>query len=195
MSFEEIADRLRNSLTEERFAHTMGVADTAESLALRYGCDVNKARLAALCHDCAKNIDHQEMKKLCRKYAIRLDSVSKHEPKLLHAYVGAYLSKDVFGIDDDEIFDAIYYHTTGKKNMSLLCKIIFLADMIEPGRKNLQFLEEIRRTAYIDLDKAIIMEIDSTITYIIGKKRLLHPDTIKARNYLMETRKDLDYGN
>lgn len=195
MSFEEIADRLRNSLTEERFAHTMGVADTAESLALRYGCDVNKARLAALCHDCAKNIDYQEMKKLCRKYAIRLDSVSKHEPKLLHAYVGAYLSKDVFKIDDDEIFDAIYYHTTGKKNMSLLCKIIFLADMIEPGRKNLQFLEEIRRTAYIDLDKAIIMEIDSTITYIIEKKRLLHPDTIKARNYLMETRKDLDYGN
>lgn len=195
MSFEEISDRLRASLTEERFTHTMGVVSTAESLALRYDCDVNKARLAALCHDCAKNIDHKEMKKLCGKYSIRLDNVSKHEPKLLHAYVGANMARDVFGIDDEEILDAIYYHTTGKKNMSLLCKIIFLADMIEPGRKNLQSLEEIRRTAYIDLDKAIIMEIDSTINYIIGKKRLLHPDTIKARNYLMETRKDLDYGN
>ena len=78
--------------------------------------------------------------------------------------------------------------------MSLLCKIIFLADMIEPGRRNLEFLDEIRRMAYIDLDRAIIMEFDSTIAYVIKMERLLHPDTIKARNYLIETRKDLDYG-
>ncbi len=194
MSYEEILERLKNTLTEDRFAHTMGVVDASESLALRYGCDVNKARIAALCHDCAKNLDLAELKKLCKKYKIRLDNVSKCEGRLLHAYVGAHLAKEEFGVADPEIFDAIYYHTTGKRDMSLLCKIIFLADMIEPGRRNLEFLDEIRRMAYIDLDRAIIMEFDSTIAYVIKMERLLHPDTIKARNYLIETRKDLDYG-
>lgn len=194
MSYEEILERLKNTLTEDRFAHTMGVVDASESLALRYGCDVNKARIAALCHDCAKNLDLAELKKLCKKYKIRLDNVSKCEGRLLHAYVGAHLAEEEFGVTDPEIFDAIYYHTTGKRDMSLLCKIIFLADMIEPGRRNLEFLDEIRRMAYIDLDRAIIMEFDSTIAYVIKMERLLHPDTIKARNYLIETRKDLDYG-
>lgn len=195
MSFEDITERLKTSLKDERFAHTLGVVSTAEDLALHYGCDVNKARLAALCHDCAKNLDTAELKRLCKAYKIRLDNVAKCEFRLLHAYVGAHVARESFGITDEDVLDAIYYHTTGKRDMSLLCKIIFLADMIEPNRKALAGLDEIRRTAYMDLDKAIIMGLDCTISYIIEKKRLLHPDTVKARNYLIETRKDLNYGN
>lgn len=195
MSFEDILERLRTTLKDERFSHTMGVVDSAESLALRYGCDVTKARIAALCHDCAKNLDAAELKKLCKQYKIRLDNVAKCDSRLLHAYVGAYIARDNFGVTDPDIFDAIYYHTTGKRDMSLLCKIIFLADLIEPGRKEPAELDEIRREAYNDLDRAVIMEFDATIRHVVEKKRLLHPDTVKARNYLIETRKDLNYGN
>lgn len=195
MELEEIESQLCASLSEERFRHSLGVVETAVALADRYGADREKAHLAALLHDCAKNLPDCELKRLCRIYHIRLDHVSKRECRLLHAYVGASLARDKYGVSDQEILDAIYYHTTGKKDMSLLCKIIFLSDMIEPNRKERPFLSAIRQAALIDLDKAILMTLDSTVSYILQKGRLLHLDTLKARNFLLETRKDLTDGN
>ncbi|MDP4133691.1 MAG: bis(5'-nucleosyl)-tetraphosphatase (symmetrical) YqeK [Bacillota bacterium] len=186
MNYEEIESLLKKALTPERFKHTMGVVETSLKLAQRYGCDKEKTRYAALLHDCAKNYEASELKKLCRKYDIRLDHVSKRESRLLHAYVGAYMAKDIYGIEDEEIFDAIYFHTTGKKEMSLLCKIIFLADAIEPHRCYGERLDEIRKLAFENLDEALIINLDETIHYIINKGRLLHLDTLKARNFLLE---------
>lgn len=195
MSFEEIYERLKNTLTESRFSHTLGVVSTAESLALHYGCDVQKARLAALCHDAAKNIDHAELKKTAKNAGIRLDSVSKHSGALLHAYVGAYMAKTEFGIDDAEVLEAIYYHTTGKRDMSLLCKIIFLSDMIEPGRIGIRDLDKMRREAYSDLDGALVTAFNSSICHVINEGGLLHPDTVRARNYILEKRGERKHGN
>lgn len=195
MTFEEMDGRLKEALTESRYRHTMGVVETAERLAARYGYDPEKARTAALLHDCAKNLPDEELKRLCRKYAIRLDHVSKREPRLLHAYVGAHLAKDVYGIEDEEIFDAIYYHTTGKKDMTLLGKIVFLADMIEPNRNHLECLPLLRELAFSDLSAALVLSLDSTVRYLVDHGRLLHLDTLKARNFILEERKEQSNGN
>lgn len=195
MTFDEILCRLKNTLTEKRFAHTLGVVDTAEQLALFYGCDVKKARLAALCHDAAKNLEPGELIERSKKYKLRLDAVSKKSPGLLHAYVGACMARFDFGIDDEEVLDAIYYHTTGKRNMSLLCKIIFLADITEPGRSNIPSLDVMRKTAYKDLDGALITAFDSVIAHVLNSGSLLHPDTVKARNYILEQKEISRHGN
>lgn len=195
MSFEEIKAELYTILKEKRFLHTMGVVETAVALAKHYAVDEEKARYAALLHDCAKNLPDEELKRLCKKYKIKLDHVSKREPQLLHAYVGAEVAKRTYGITDGEILDAIFYHTTGKKDMSMLCKIIFIADMTEPGRSGIPNIDEIRKVMYEDLDKAIIMGFDSTISFVMKKGSLMHLDTLKARNYLIEERKDKEYGN
>lgn len=190
MTNTELIKKLEQTLSPHRFAHTMGVADTAKILAERFGADKEKAYLAALLHDCAKELPEQEQKRLCKKYNIRLDHVSERESKLWHAYVGAHMARDVYGCTDSEIFDAIYFHTTGKKNMSLLLKIIFLSDAIEPCRGEREALVKIRDVAKTDLDFAIIMTLDDTIGYILSKGGLLHLDTLKARNYLLEVRKE-----
>ncbi len=192
---EKIIKRLKESLKEERFNHTIGVAETAKKLAGHYKLDEKKAYLAGLLHDSAKNLGYDELYKLAEQYKIKLDEVSKNEGKLLHAFIGAYLSRDEYGVSDEEIFDAIYYHTTGKENMSLFTKIIFLADLIEPGRKPIDFIERARALAYSDIDEALIIAMDGTINYILEGGGLLHLDTVKARNYLIQSRKERKNGN
>ncbi len=187
---EELIKELKKILTEKRFAHTMGVAETAKKLAEHYNLSGEKAYLAGLLHDNAKNLPADELYRLSDYYKINLDDVAKKEPSLLHAYVGAHLIKDRYGISDEEIFDAVYYHTTGKEDMSLFSKIIFLSDLIEPGRYGLDFLDEARALSHTDIDKALILTMEGTIKYVIKKGGLLHPDTVKARNFLIESRKD-----
>ncbi len=187
---EELINELKKILAEKRFTHTMGVAETAGKLAEHYRLSGEKAYLAGLLHDCAKNLSDEELYELSAYYKIELDDVSKKEPSLLHAYVGAHLIKDKYKISDEEIFDAVYYHTTGKENMSLFSKIIFLSDMIEPGRCGLEFLEKARALAFTDIDMALILAMEGTINYVIKKGGLLHTDTVKARNFLIESRKD-----
>lgn len=188
-------ETLRKALSPRRFQHSLGVVEVALSLAARYGADAYKARLAALLHDCAKNLPEDEQKRLCHIYRIRLDAVAKSEPCLLHAYVGAHLARDIYGVCDEEVQDAIFYHTTGKENMSLLCKIIFLADMIEPNRAPFPALSSLRRAASEDLDAAVFMALTESIRHVLSKGRMLHADTVLARNFYLETRKDLLYGN
>lgn len=195
MKPEEIKLSLKKLLPHKRYEHTLGVCETAVSLAKLYGVSEEKSYIASLLHDCAKNIPENEQLSLCQKYSINLDEYTLSQPQILHSYVGAHLAKDIYGVSDDEVFDAIYYHTTGKENMSLLCKIIFLSDMIEPGRSNIPNLDLIRKESLRNLDLAVLMALDSTILYNIKKCRILHLDSLKARNFLLKNRKDLNYEN
>ena len=185
MTTDNMTAILKETLTEKRFKHSMGVMETAAKLAKIHGADVEKATIAGLLHDCAKNYPAQDMIALCAEYGIELDPVMKKATGLIHGLLGAELAKRKFGIDDDEIYDAIYYHTVGKPNMSLLTKIIYIADGIEPMR-NFDGVDEIRKLAEVDLDRALVVQIDYTIKSVLGKGRLLHTNTVDTRNYYLE---------
>ncbi|MBQ2941790.1 MAG: nicotinate-nucleotide adenylyltransferase [Clostridia bacterium] len=184
-SLSEIIKKLKGTLKESRFRHTLGVADTAVALAKHYGADTDKAYLAGLLHDSAKNFTDDELFALCDKYNIPLSEDDRKAPPIIHSYVGAAIAEVEYGIEDKEILDAIYYHTTGSEDMSLLSKIIFVSDMTEPGRKDFPGLSEIRRLMYEDIDKALVASMDATISYAKMKGSFLHPDTLKARNFIL----------
>ncbi|WP_278287300.1 bis(5'-nucleosyl)-tetraphosphatase (symmetrical) YqeK [Caloranaerobacter ferrireducens] len=172
-------------MNEERFIHSIGVMETAEKLADVYGCDKNKARLAGLIHDCGKLKNDRELLKMAFEFGIILDDVKDVNIALLHAPLGAEIAKNEFGIKDLEILNAIRYHTTGKENMSLLEKIIYIADYIEPNR-DFPSVEVLRELAFLDLDKAVLMAMDNTIKYVVDNGWILDIETIKARNFLLK---------
>ncbi len=184
MDINSIRTKLQSMLLEKRFNHSLMVCETAKELARMYGADEKKAEIAGLLHDCAKNFSKGEMFSLCEKYAIKLDEVTKKQVGLIHAFLGAEVAKDLFGIDDDEIYDAIFYHTVGKPDMSLLTKIIYIADAIEPLR-NYDGVEHLRELAHSDLDKALVYQIDITIKSVLKKGSLLHLNTVDTRNYYL----------
>ena len=184
MDIVKIEECIKEMTTAKRFLHSKGVEETAVKLARHYGVDEKKARYAGLMHDCVKNVPTEEMFMLCEKFGCKLDWVEQAEPKLIHGPLGAYYAKNVFGIDDDEIFDAIYYHTIAKSDMSMLTKIIYIADCIEPNR-NYNEVEKLRELAFYDIDSAILKAINYTIKKIVDSGRMLHSETINARNYLI----------
>ncbi|OPJ55563.1 bis(5'-nucleosyl)-tetraphosphatase (symmetrical) YqeK [Alkalithermobacter paradoxus] len=185
MDIKDMISILKNMITEKRLVHSLGVVESAKKLAKIYGEDVKKAEVAALLHDCAKCLGKDEVLYYVRKYNILLDDIQKKELELAHGIVGAYISKDIFKVDDESILSAITYHTTGKENMSKLEKIIYVADFIEPNR-DYPGVDKLRNTAYNeDLDKALLMSFDNTIKYVISIQKILHPITVKARNYLL----------
>ncbi len=157
LEVKDIRKALEKQLEPKRYEHTIGVAYTAFSLALRYGADSEKALIAGLLHDCAKCLDSKERNLLCKKYNIELTSYEIENTSLVHAKLGRYLAYYKYGIEDKEILDSILYHTTGKMQMTLLEKIIFAADYVEPNRKKILGLEEIRSIIFEDLDKAVYL--------------------------------------
>ncbi|MBD9010511.1 MAG: HD domain-containing protein [Clostridiales bacterium] len=185
MEESKIKKYLENALSEKRFKHSLGVAEEAERLADKYGTDKKKAYLAGLVHDVAKEIDTDSARNMLKdRFGIRVDPVTYNVPKLLHAPLGACLAQTEFGIFDAEILDAVKYHTTAKADMSLLTKIIYMADYIEPNR-DFEGVEELRKQAYQDLDEAIITGLDYTISELLSDGKMFHPDTVHARNYLI----------
>ena len=127
---------------------------------------ISKAGYAGVLHDCAKYLTDKEMLLACRKRQIFCSEVEKRQPSLLHAKMGAAFAKEIYGITDEEILSAIRWHTTGKPGMSNLEKIVFIADYIEPGRKMLPKMEEIRRVSFQNLDKAMYLILDNTLSYL-----------------------------
>lgn len=184
LSEQEISQRLERMLTPKRYRHSLGVQATAIELASLYGADVYKASIAGLIHDCAKDLNADQIHALIKKYGLALDEIYLNQLELVHAPLGAAIARDLFDIQDEDILNAVRYHTTGRVAMSLLEKIIYLSDYIEPGRE-FDGVKEIRQEARQDLDEAVIMAMDSTIIYVIKRKGLLHPNTINARNYLL----------
>lgn len=178
-----ICSYLRERLSEGRFNHTIGVADTSVTLAKIHNADEDKAYVAGLLHDIAKEIPNEEKLKLCSEYGIETDPIMKSQPELLHSFLSAELSAALFGIDDPDILNAISYHTTGRTKMSCLEKIVFLADMCEPGRKNNEGIADIRKTAYNDLDKAMLLGLKHKIDYTMKKGHIVHPLSTDALSY------------
>ena len=158
--------KLKKELDDDRYRHTLGVMYTSAALAMRYGADLEKAQVAGLLHDCAKCIPNEKKIKMCEKHQIPISRVEQGAPFLLHSKLGAYLAKMKYEVEDEEILQAIVWHTTGKPEMTLLEKIIFLADYIEPMRWKASNLEEIRRMAFLDLDRAVYMTLRDTLFYL-----------------------------
>jgi nicotinate-nucleotide adenylyltransferase len=169
-------------LKNKRIPHVLGTEQEAIRLAERYGADVEKARRAALLHDCTKKLSMDEQLELCKKYGIELDELEKKALKLLHSKTGAAIARDLFGVDD-EIYSAIWYHTTGHANMTKLEKIIYLADYIEPTR-DFPGVEDLRRACYEDLDRGLLLGLEMTITEMTNMGNPVHHATLEARNAL-----------
>ena len=169
-------------LKHKRIPHVLGTEQEAIRLAERYGADVEKARVAALLHDCTKRLDMEEQLALCRQYGIRLDALEQQALKLLHAKTGAAIARDVFGVDD-EIYRAIWWHTTGHAGMTLLEKIMYLADYIEPSR-DFPGVDKLRDVCYKDLDEGLLMGLEMTIEEMTSMGNPVHHATIEARDAL-----------
>ena len=169
-------------LKYKRIPHVLGTEQEAVRLAERYGADVRKAQVAALLHDCTKKLDMEQQLALCRRYGIRLDELEQKALKLLHAKTGAAIARDVFGVDD-EIYRAIWWHTTGHANMTLLEKIIYLADYIEPSR-DFPGVDKLRSVCYKDLDEGLLLGLEMTIEEMTGMGNPVHRATIEARDAL-----------
>lgn len=167
--FLRIEKKLQDVLKKKRYAHTLGVRYIAAALAMRYGCSIEKAQMAGLLHDCAKGYAEEELLSLASQYKLEISKAEGENPHLLHAKVGAYLAEHEYGVKEKEILDAIRFHTTGKPNMTVLEKIIFIADYIEPNRRMLNGLPQCRVLAFKDLDMAMYQILKNTLEYLRGQ--------------------------
>ncbi len=179
----KIRKKLEKSLDSKRYEHTIGVAYTASALAMCNQTDVEKALLAGFLHDCAKCISNEKKLTICQKNDIYITEIEKKNPFLLHAKAGCYLAKKKFHIHDTDILNAILYHTTGRPQMSQLEKIIYIADYIEPGRKNAPNLSEIRRMAFQNLDAALLQILNDILGYLKDSDVVIDPMTQKTYDY------------
>lgn len=184
MTRDEMQAKLESVLTPKRFIHSVNVMNMAVKLAQNYKEDEEKAAIAGLLHDCARDTRGEEALSQCSRYGVDIDAISRVQTELLHGPLGAKIARCEYGITDEAVLRAIYWHTTGHENMDMLEKIVFIADYIEPGR-NFPGVNEARKAAFIDMDKAMIMSLDSTIRHVISKGVLIHPDTIGARNFII----------
>ncbi|MGN0480761.1 MAG: bis(5'-nucleosyl)-tetraphosphatase (symmetrical) YqeK [Lachnospiraceae bacterium] len=178
-----IKKNLKNSLTKHRMTHTEGVAYTAASLGMRYEMDIEKCYIAGLLHDCAKYVPEDKMIELCKKHNVNITPFEEKSTYLLHGKVGAILAKKDYKISDEDILNAITYHTTGRAGMSMLEKIIFVADYIEPNRREIPNIARIRSMAFIDIDKAIYMIARDTVDYLTQSNRPIDDTTYETMNF------------
>ena len=165
MNFSEMKVKLKDSISAKRYKHSIGTMNEAEKLAIHYGVNVEKAKIAGLLHDCGKSI--------------------KKNDNLTHAALSAELAKSVYHIEDKDIINAICYHTTGRKNMTLLEKIIFIADKTEINR-DYDGVENIRDISYKNIDDALINSLESTIEYVKKRNEELDMESIKTLKFLKE---------
>ena len=169
-------------LTYKRMAHVLGTEEEAARLARRYGADVTQARIGALLHDCTKKLNMAQQLALCEKYQIALDDMEQHTLKLLHAKTGAALARDVFGVED-AVAEAICWHTTGKANMTLLEKILYLADYMEPNR-NFPGVDTLRAAVYADIDEGLALGLEMTVQKMGEEGNPVHEKTLEALRFL-----------
>ena len=170
-------------LKPKRMPHVLGTEQEAVRLARQYGADETQARIAALLHDCTKKLDMDQQLALCAQYHIQLDDLEQHALKLLHAKTGAAIARDVFAVDD-AVYRAIYWHTTGHADMTLLEKIIYLADYIEPSR-DFPGVDDLRQAVHADLDRGLLKALDDSIQDMRQWGNPVHHNTLDARDYLL----------
>ena len=183
---EKISKKLMKELDEDRYRHTQGVMYTSAALAMRYGADLKKALLAGLLHDCAQCIPGHTKIKMCEKYNLEISEIERKNPSLLHAKLGAYLAKDKYDIEDEEILMAIRSHTTGRPGMSLLEKIVYIADYMEPGRKELPNMMDVRHLAFEDIDKCLYRILRDSLVYLKAQNMPIDQTTEETYQYYNE---------
>ena len=177
IDMHKIRKQLIKALDSKRYEHTQGVAYTSAALAMRYGEDVQKAELAGLLHDCAKCLDNEKKIHICKKHGIVISDAEYRNPFLLHAKVGGHLAKTKYKIEDEDIINAVLYHTTGRPGMSLLEKIVYIADYIEPGRENAPDLDTVRKLCFMDLDEALLKILEDILVHLKDSKKEIDPMT------------------
>jgi predicted HD superfamily hydrolase involved in NAD metabolism len=188
MEREQALKMVKIQLTEHRYQHTLGVMETAISLARRYGVDEKKAELAAIFHDYAKFRPKDEMKEIIFSQGMPKDLL-EYNSELWHAPVGAYLAEAEAEISDKEVLDAIRFHTSGRRGMTKLEKVIYLADYIEPGR-HFPGVEEVRNLAKINLEEALIKAVQNTIMFLMKRNQAIYPETFHTYNDLILNKED-----
>ncbi len=190
-ALDSMIDFLKMEVSERRFIHSLNTMKTAMDLAKRLRADIRKCQMAGLLHDCAKNIIGSRAVDMCSRYGIELDYILRNQTSLLHGYLGKVVAREKFGIVDEEVLNAIANHTMGRPDMSMVEKIVFLADYIEPHRF-FPGVEELRDIAYKDPDLAVVVAIDTTVKKILSKRELLHPRIIDTRNYYISIKGDMN---
>lgn len=180
---QKIKKNLKKELDKNRYEHTLGVMYTAGCLAMAHGASLEQAQLAGLLHDCAKCVPNDKKIKICEKNNIPITEVERDNPVLLHAKVGAFLAKEDYGVENEEVLHAIAVHTTGVPDMSILDKILFIADYIEPMRNKAANLSSIRKMAFADLDETLKMILNDTIHYLNGSKNDKNIDPMTRKTY------------
>jgi predicted HD superfamily hydrolase involved in NAD metabolism len=185
---EDLRKQVKKALKDDkmRYRHTLGVADTAACLAMRYNVDMERAYIAGLLHDCAKCVPDDIKIQECKKYDISVTKSEKAAPYLLHAKLGAYYAKILYKIKDDEICSAIYWHTTGHANMTRLEEIIYIADYIEPYRNKADNLAHIRELAFTDISMAVYEVTRDTLSYLEKKGGSIDSKTQETFDYYKE---------
>ncbi|OCQ93304.1 phosphohydrolase [Oscillatoriales cyanobacterium USR001] len=176
---------LSDRVPPPRIRHILGVEQMAGELAMCYDVDVAKAQMAGLMHDLAKYFKPQILLEMARAEGLELDSVLEATPHLLHADVSAMVARDEFGVQDEEMLQAIANHTLGRPGMSRLSCIIFVADALEPSRGHNPELEEMRSIGKKNLHAAVWQTCDYSFKYLLETRRLIHPRTIQTRNWAL----------
>ena len=188
MGYEEMRALLEKSLKTSRYQHSLGVAETAVFLARRFGVDEEQAQVAGLLHDCAREFRNEDLIAEAEKRLIMVGNIERQMPLLLHAYVGSRLVTEKYGVSDHAVEQAIWRHTVGGAKMTKLDKIIWFADMIEPNR-DYPGVEELRSLAKnAALDDMVLAGLTQSITFVLQKGGLIHPDTVIARNEILLNR-------
>ena len=187
---KSIRKHLKEHLQDNRYEHSISVSFSAIALAMAHGYDLQAAELAGLCHDCAKFMGKKELISACEREHIPLLPEYIAAPQVLHGIYGATYARKHFQIHNEEILSAIYYHTIGKPAMSLLEKMIYLADYIEVRRGYREELEEVRRVAFTNLDEAMYLALSQTIQYVEEKGQPLCSSSLEAFRYYKARREE-----
>jgi len=183
---EAVRRAVKKELDPDRYIHTMGVACTAQALSMRWGEDPGRAYLAGLLHDCAKCIPKKDRLPLCEKWGIEVNATEMANTSLLHAKMGEYLAKERYGVNDGEILSSIRFHTTGRPGMTLLEKIIYVADYVEPNRDRAPDLPKLRKLVFTDIDRAVFLISEATLSYVrdtVGESEGIDPETLRTAEY------------
>lgn len=177
----QIQEQLKLVQKPSRFMHTMGVAYTCANLAMCYGEDVMQAYLAGLLHDCAKHMSSEQLLVFCKEHGLSISKTQKEMPFLLHGKVGSAIAKEQYRVEDEAVLSSIEWHTTGKPNMSMLEKIVYIADYIEPHRDKAPNLSMLREIAFKNIDKAVCLIAKQTLDYL--KNQVIDEGTLETYNF------------
>ncbi len=185
MHKDKILAYLESKLDTKRIGHSVGTAKVACQLAEKHKADVQKAYKAGMLHDIAKGICGDQLEQMLDYFGITADDTEKKNPELLHGRLGAAMVRQELGITDEDVLNAIRWHTTGRAGMSLLEKIIYLSDLIEPTRK-FEGIDPIRALAEADIDAAMCAALKQVMHFVKKKGFTLHPNSLMAYHDCLE---------